>query len=213
MKEFIKYPRTPHFSWSPGAINDDRILEDDNIFEGKNIVVTEKMDGENTTLYSNYIHARSIDGRDHLSRSYVKRIHAQSKHLIQEGWRVCGENMYAKHSIHYKNLVSYFLAFSVWNNENVCIDTTLFKHQCLVLNFDMVPIIYEGLWDKDKVINSFESYKKLVKNEVEGFVVRVQESFHFDDFETSVAKYVRKGHVQTDEHWMTKTIIPNELLK
>jgi len=32
-----------------------------------------------------------------------------------------------------------------------------------------------------------------------------------DEFKKSVVKWVRKGHVQTDEHWMNSAIIPNGL--
>ena len=36
---------------------------------------------------------------------------------------------------------------------------------------------------------------------IEGVVVRNIESFPLDDFSKNVVKYVRKNHVQTDEHW------------
>jgi len=77
-----KYPRTYHFPWSPGLINDDKMLQDVNCFEGKIVIITEKMDGENTTMYHDYIHARSLDSRDHPSRSYVKGIWGNIKHEI-----------------------------------------------------------------------------------------------------------------------------------
>jgi hypothetical protein len=44
----------------------------------------------------------------------------------------------------------------------------------------------------------------------EGYVVRLASSFKFDDFNKSVAKFVRKNHVQTNEHW-TKNWIKNGL--
>jgi len=44
----------------------------DNRLIGREVVVTEKMDGENTTMYCDNIHARSIDGRHHPSRDWVK---------------------------------------------------------------------------------------------------------------------------------------------
>lgn len=47
-----KYPRTPHLPWSPGATKDDVRCINTEIFTGKRVVITEKMDGENTTLYS-----------------------------------------------------------------------------------------------------------------------------------------------------------------
>ena len=58
---YYKYPRTPHLPFSPGGTKDDRRLRDINCFVGKEVVVTEKMDGENTSIYRDYYHARSIN--------------------------------------------------------------------------------------------------------------------------------------------------------
>ena len=57
----VKYPRTFHLPYSPQRGEGDKVLPSDDIFRGKPVVVTEKMDGENTTLYADYLHARSID--------------------------------------------------------------------------------------------------------------------------------------------------------
>lgn len=46
MKRY-KYPRTYHLSSSPGKTSDDKVISDMSEFEGKEVVVTEKMDGEN----------------------------------------------------------------------------------------------------------------------------------------------------------------------
>jgi hypothetical protein len=80
----IKYPRTPHLPWSPGASADDIGLENLESFRGRQIVVTEKMDGENTTLYRDHLHARSLDGRHHPSRDWVKGLHGRVGHRIPQ---------------------------------------------------------------------------------------------------------------------------------
>ncbi|MEI8604633.1 RNA ligase family protein [Pseudoalteromonas sp. B160] len=46
----VKYPRTPHLPWSPGATEDDIHQGNLSCFANKQVVVTEKMDGENTTF-------------------------------------------------------------------------------------------------------------------------------------------------------------------
>jgi len=63
--KYYKYPRTYHLPWSPGVNDDDKVIHDVAVFDNCEIVVTEKMDGENCTMYLDYIHARSIDGRNH----------------------------------------------------------------------------------------------------------------------------------------------------
>ena len=52
------YPRTPHLPWSPGATPDDVRAGDPGALRGREVVVTEKLDGENTTLYRDGMHAR-----------------------------------------------------------------------------------------------------------------------------------------------------------
>ena len=103
-----------HLPWSPGLQNDDRVIESLDGFVGKRVIVTEKLDGENTTMYNDAIHARSIDGRHHPSRDWVKGFHGSIKHLIHPLYRVCGENVYAEHSIHYNALKTYFYGFGLW---------------------------------------------------------------------------------------------------
>ena len=116
-----KYPRTFHLPWSRSRTDDDKILRTVRHFEGKEVVVTEKLDGENTTLYRNHIHARSLDSKDHASRHWVKMLHGTISFHIPEGWRICGENVYALHSIYYEQLTSYFYVFSIWNENNECL--------------------------------------------------------------------------------------------
>lgn len=97
---FTKYPRTFHFPWSPGRSDDDKVLQDTSCFLNRHVVVTEKMDGENSTLYpGGKIHARSIDSSSHPSRDWLKKFWSERCHNLGDDMRVCGENLYAKHSI------------------------------------------------------------------------------------------------------------------
>ena len=143
----VKYPRTPHLPWSPGGTSDDSYLVDTKHFEGKEVIVTEKMDGENTTLYNDGMHARSIDSRHHPSRDWVKAFHSVFAREIPVGWRVCGENVYAKHSIEYDALPSYFLLFSVWNEKNESLSWDQTVEWASLLGVETVPELWRGIWD------------------------------------------------------------------
>ena len=124
----VKYPRTYHVPWSPGMHDDDRMSKDMSAIENADeVVVTVKMDGENSSLCRDRIHARSIESGDHPSRHWVKNLWSRIRYDIPEGWRICGENLQAKHSIGYEDLPSLFLGFSVWNDHNICLswDETL----------------------------------------------------------------------------------------
>ena len=45
--DYVKYQRTYHCPWSQGITDDDRVHKNMSRFEGKRVIVTEKMDGEN----------------------------------------------------------------------------------------------------------------------------------------------------------------------
>jgi len=204
----FKYPRTFHVPYSLGATSDDKMLQTLSHFDGKEVVVTEKYDGENTTLYSDYYHARSIDGRHHPSRDWVKQFWGSIRHDIPGEWRICGENMYARHSIPYENLESFFLGFSVWDGKNVCMswDDTITTFS--LIGITPVRVLYRGVFDLDKIKqlwtpNDYDT--------MEGYVIRLQQSFEYDQFKNSVAKFVRKGHVTAADHWMHQQIVPNKM--
>lgn len=203
----FKYPKTMHLPWSHGLQNDDRVIEDLSVLKNSNeIIITEKMDGENATLYHDYYHARSLDSRHHPSRDWIKSFHGNIKYLIDKNIRICGENLYAEHSIRYENLKSYFMGFSVWdNNTNTCWDWDLTLELFEQLNIVPVTTIYRGEWDQ----SWFDNF--ILPEGSEGYVVRNVDKFHFNNFKYNVAKFVRKNHVQTDQHWMNKVIIPNGL--
>lgn len=201
-----KYPRTPHLPWSPGASDDDEHLSGCPHFTGVEVVVTEKMDGENTSLYRDGTHARSLDSRGHRSRDWMKAWHGTIAHEIPEDWRLCGENLYARHSIAYEDLESYFYLFSVWTAEEGCLSWDETCEWAALLGSPVPQVFYRGLWD-EKLIRSIS----IDPERQEGYVVRRAEGFAYGEFASSVAKWVRKGHVQTDEHWMYAEIVPNKL--
>lgn len=200
----IKYPRTFHLPWSEGRTSDDKVWTKD-ILVGREVVVTEKFDGENTTIYPDgTCHARSLSSSAHPSRDYVRALAARVGYKLPSSYRVCGENLYAQHSLAYKDLEDYFLVFSVWEGD-VCLsweETVLWASE---LGLKTVSVLYQGAWPVDP--KSFWKGPEVS----EGYVVRDAGSFAMDEFTTKVAKYVRKGHVQTGDHWMHQEVRPNSV--
>lgn len=208
MTNRIKYPRTFHLPFSPGVTSDDKKLKDVRHLQGKQVVITEKFDGENSTLLKDGFHARSIDSGHHPSRAWLGRFHGQIAHEIPEGWRICGENLFAKHSLGYENLPSFFLGFSVWDETNYALswDDTLEMFE--LLGVTPVRELFRGAFDETEVqalARSIDTEKQ------EGFVVRLADRFSYEDFRLSVAKWVRPAHVTTSDHWMHQAIVPNKL--
>ena len=236
---YYRFPRTFHFEFSESLQNDDRMLHSLSALKNRRIIVSEKLDGENATLGRNYIHARSTSSKDHPSRHFVKSIHASFKHLIPEGWRICGENMFALHSIYYTGLPSYFFVFAIFNeyNEEIPWDETV--AMCNDLGLIHVPVLYDGIWDLDKIkecytgvsayegwqpkktVADFKTFRKMILDgdkieqfadpTQEGYVTRVSDGFHYDNFASHTAKFVRKSHVACSDHWMSEQIIKNKL--
>lgn len=208
LDELHKYPSTPHFDFSLSLKNDDRKLQSMDGFNGKRVIVTEKLDGENATIYNGYYHPRSLIDDGHPSRDWLKGFKANFDYEIPQGWRICGENMFAQHSIVYEDLESYFYCFNIWNEENYCLSYDETLEYCKLLNIKYVPVLYEGKFDY-QVIK--EIFFNLDHQKQEGIVVRVAHEFHYNNFSKYYAKAVRKNHVQTDEHWMKKKVEPNKL--
>lgn len=213
MSDLYKYPRSNHLPWSPGATSDDKVLHDTSCFEfepgiGKTVIITEKRDGECTTLYPDHYHARSLDSNNHESRNWVKGLWGSIKHEIPDNWRICGENIFAKHSVGYDDLETYFEVFSIWNEKNICLSWQETVEYCGIFGLRTVPVLFEGIYD-EKFVREFHKSLDLTKQE--GYVVRNAGEFAYEDFGTNLAKWVRKGHVQTDKHWMLNKITPNKL--
>lgn len=204
---YVKYPRTFHFPWSRGMTSDDKVIKSLTFMEGKRVVATAKMDGENTSLYRDHYHARSLDSQHHPSRDWVKAFWSTFRHEIPEGFRICGENLYAQHSLRYDDLKSYFYMFSMWEGKR-CLSWDETVMWADLLGIEMVPVLYDGIFDEVKIREIAEG---LDPEKVEGLVVRVADEFNYDDFSKAVAKYVRANHVTTDTHWMHSEIKANGL--
>lgn len=208
MNKLYKYPRTPHFPFSLGVTKDDKVLSSTNHFNNKLVVVTEKMDGENTTIYNDYYHARSLDSKHRDYHSYLlANILPMIQYQIPNNYRICGEYLYAKHSIYYENLENYFLVFSIWNND-ICISWEDVEQLCKEWKINTVPVLYKGIYDENKIK---EIANEVVKKGGEGIVVRLQDAFLYNDFNNSIAKFVRANHVQTNSHWSQSIIEQNKL--
>ena len=82
------------------------------------------------------------------------------------------------------------------------------------LGIEPVEVVFDGIFTKEFARElQYGKFDYLLSNENEGYVIRLASEINYDDFSNSVMKVVRAGHVQTNEHWMTSEIIPNELRK
>ena len=201
-----KYNRTYHLPWSPGSTNDDRISDNVELLLGTEIVITEKLDGENCGMTDEGVYARShaTFTTSAWSRE-VRQLHKLSvEDELGDGVFLFGENMEGIHSIEYTNLESYFYIFGIRDND-IWIPWEKVEEYSYLLDIPTVPVLFKG------VVNSAKELQQIVEDLVskpselggqrEGIVVRTAGMFHNDDFADNVMKWVRKDHVSTDVHW------------
>jgi hypothetical protein len=212
----VKAPRTFHLPWSENLQNDDKMHQDVTFLLGKPVVTSVKLDGEGSSLYSDHMHARSVNSGHHESRSWLKALHGQIAHDIPKNFRVCGENVYAKHSIYYQHLKTYFYVFSIWNEKNIALSWDDTHEYAELLGLTVVPELCFGTYStieemRKDIETNLEKYSKVCKDEIEGYVVRIADTIPYKDWRISSGKFVRKNHVVTSENWMTQPVIPNKL--
>ena len=205
-----KYPRTYHFPFSPGATSDDKIV-DEGWFEylkGKELVITEKLDGSNTAIMQSGVYSRShaAPSVNEWDEYLFKHggIFDKVKPLISEDEIIYGENMYAVHSIEYEHLPDYFFVFNIRNSEEYYSWSEI-EEMCEITGLKHVPLLNRAVFNKPEDLQT--TILELMKNgstfgnTIEGVVVRVAERFPIQNFKHNVIKYVRANHVQTDVHW------------
>ena len=217
-----KYPRTYHMPFSPGRTNDDKVLKDgwfDN-YKGKEIVILEKLDGENTSIthFDCFARSHASPTRSPWSRNLWDKdgILWQVKDKISEYETVYGENLYGEHSIHYDKLTNYWHIFAVSDGEcwyswdYVCIIADILRQP-------HVPVLWRGVIESEEqlktLVDKFVSEPSAYGDTREGVVVRIANEFSIDEFSKSVCKWVRPNHVQTDEHWTKHWKKANLILK
>lgn len=162
-----------------------------------------------TTMYNDWVHARSMDGKHHPSRNWVKGLWATCANDIPENMRICGENMFAEHSIRYDALTSYFYVFGIYVDE-ICLSWDDTVEYCKLFGLEHVPVLYRGPWNEE-IVKACMTGESAFGGRQEGYVVRNVEAFPYDEFDKNCGKFVRKSHVQTDQNWMYQPVVPNGL--
>lgn len=160
---------------------------------------------------------------------------------LPERLQVFGEWVYAKHSIHYgcdceepcddigpslskltgvADERAYFQIFGVYDTVfNFWFSWPKVEEVADELGFPTVPVIYaEDSEDNGTFSTEIEAKETLteyaretIDNGGEGIVVRSKFPYHYGQFGRKVGKYVREGHVTTDEHWSHRETILNNI--
>lgn len=193
--QWAKYPRTFLLPWVKEKSDGDRVMLNTEALHGQRVIVTEKMDGENITIYNNYFHGRSVDGPSHPSRDWLKSLLQELSTRIPNGVRICGEYLFARHTITYDKLDSYFLGFSAWTDRDECLpwDDTLTLFQKIGIR--AVPLLYDGLFNQKEI---HAAWQRQCSVQSEGYIIRSATAITPARFRHLCGKFIRSGYTQTD---------------
>jgi hypothetical protein len=211
-----KYGRTYHYPFSPGTSSDDRIQHDywRYLQQIRTLVHTEKLDGENNCLSKHGVFARShaaptISPWTESLRRFWQLVRNDLGDL-----EFFMENLYAIHSIEYRNLEHHFYVFGI-REHNRWLSWEETQFYANLLDLPTVPVIKieqtpdnQVQFEKDMLgltngSGAFDPYDAQDKGKtiMEGIVSRNADCYTADHFAQNVFKYVRKSHVKTDAHW------------
>ena len=211
-----KYGRTFHYPFSPGTTSDDRIntgyWHDIRLLQ--NLLHTEKLDGENNCLSRYGVFARSHAASTTSPWTRELRVKWASLKNDLGDYEIFGENLYAIHSIQYPLIDAHYYVFGVRELDKwLSWEETVFIAS--IFDFPVVPVIEAVLEFPDQhsfeknilgIVGNQSSFQSVdvITNQacsMEGIVSRNSSEYAVNDFQQNVFKYVRKGHVKTDEHW------------
>ena len=179
-------------------------------FTGREIVITEKLDGSNTLLRQGQACPRSADRAAAAPWLAMARKHHAWKTIPLTDLQLYGEDIYGVHSIEYDPVpenATFYLFAARENDEWLSWDAVA----ALARNLDLptVPVLHRGtpetLRELRREAEALMLRPSTIGPEKEGIVIRIAGSFPASEFERSVCKMVRPGHVPPDdEHWRNR---------
>ena len=198
-----RYPRTPCWPQSPSYPRGDRATEDPESFTCREIVITEKLDGSNTTLRNGEALTRS-GKRTAPWLAMARKHHAWKLTGLDE--IIYGEDLYGVHSIAYAPMreEQTFRAFALLRG-SILTSWDELVEITESLEIPRVPVLFRGEFSNVKELNEFiqqaHREKSVLGPDREGVIVRTSGEFPLERLAQNVCKSVRADHVQAGEHW------------
>lgn len=232
--DFVKYPRTPHLFGSQGTPDDKHLseAESNHFIADDSLIVEEKIDGTNVGIHFTADGQMVLQCRGHL---ITEGMHSQydlfkqwatvKRPVLEErlasDFILFGEWMYARHSIHYRQLPHYFFEFDIYDKES---ESYLSLEKRLELlkgtGIQTVPVLNKGAIKRrqlEELIgpSCFDSrfdnpVTRRTDDLMEGLYLRVES----EGVVTGRAKFVRMEFVEKvkqSTHWQHQAMVPNLL--
>lgn len=248
-----KYPRTPHIEGSRIQLGDEDLSQIPFAdLAGRHAVIEEKVDGANSAISFDEDGQLLLQSRGHyLTGGYRERhfnfmkqwaqIHATEFYdMLGSRYIMYGEWMYAKHSIFYDALPSYFMEFDILDRETGRFLDTHLRHEMTAnMPISSVPVLAEGTFERKEDLlkllgpsnyitprhieklrayaeaNGLDPDRQCRETDpsdlMEGLYIKIEENGEV----VRRMKFVRQSFLQCVEesqtHWLDRPIIPNQL--
>jgi len=223
------YPRTKHLPHQPNASRQDLIATEDEasiIFREPHVYIEEKVDGANLGVMWED-EGPVIRNRSHILRKgYRKETAAKMQFASTWSWMydrreaflklhdlfgpasIYGEWLYAQHSIPYKELPSYFIAFDIFDHQfKKYLDTGQARKLLQEAGFDIPPLLHHGELDSYQHLTRFlEQPSAFSPTKREGVYLKVSDG----SFIQHRFKMVRQDFI-AGEHWSDSHLMKNGL--
>jgi ATP-dependent RNA circularization protein (DNA/RNA ligase family) len=218
---FVKFPRTLWLPVGHAPDKGERCISQADVATILDLAycaslhISEKLDGANVGVGVDYKEGLLLQKRggliqdgDHPQygrfKAWVYKNHDKFMRL-PDGCTVFGEWLWAKHSIHYTELLSYFKVFDVYYNDKF-IEPLQMEVIANLAGLRHVPTLsFGGVFPRlEKLVKDTIRPSRFSDEMMEGFVVRSLDG-------KLRAKYVRPDFISGDEHWRSKPVVENLL--
>jgi ATP-dependent RNA circularization protein (DNA/RNA ligase family) len=224
MRDFFRYPQTPHLAWlGPSAPRNDKVLDRDEAIKllDHEVTVEEKLDGANLGIsLSAFGELRYQNRGQFLQPPFTGQFARLNGWATQYGQALAtalvpglilfGEWLAARHSVKYDRLPGWFVAFDVHDDgENAFWSTARRDNLVGNIGLPLAPCLLRGRTNLPALKHLvMESRSRFGDTALEGLVVR-NDNFRLNE---ARAKLVRPDFVQSMEaHWRRRALDWNRI--
>lgn len=232
--DFTKYPRTPHLFGSKGTDDDKHLNEADSLrfLADSSLIVEEKVDGTNVGIHFTSAGQLVLQCRGHLItegmhpqydlfKQWAAVQQAKLETGLSDQFILFGEWLYAKHSVHYRNLPHYFFEFDIYDKRAG--DFLSLERRLKIIEtcgVQTVPVVHSGAIRRTELLRLIgpSAFSSSFENPLTGKIDHLMEGVYLrteaNGVVTGRAKCVRPEFVEKlkqSTHWQQQTLVPNLL--
>lgn len=210
-------PMIPHLPWSFGRGIDNLVHKSLAMFEGREVVVTLKMDGIPTAMSQSHLYTPTKYVNTyptHPTSASILTKYQAIRQKLPAGYSFYGENVLAQRTVPYPYAPNSFLVHTVMDETGCILDYVASVMLCFEVGLEVVPSFYHGKFKADALrqASGIMNSLKIAGGLQEGFVVRNADAFNIRQYTVNTGKWVRSGFIDTNI-FAHDTVIFNGMLK